>query len=135
MNEEQTKRLAEAAESLLQAASAVEDARDAVNDRRFDSEADRDRSAAATQMANRIDSAAKRLDDAIHKGTVASAALARPGAYQRYREAAAAAREGRVIGRASQDQDGSSNKRESGQRAVERLDAALATAAVIVFGE
>ncbi len=135
MNEEQSKRLAEAAESLMQATSALDDARDAVNDRRFESETERDRAAAATQMSNRLDSAGKRIDDAIHKGTVAAAALARPGAYQRYKDGVAAVQEGRALGRAALEQDGAANKRASGQQALARLEQALATAAVIVFGE
>lgn len=135
MNEEQTKRLAEAAESLLQACGALDDARDAVGDRRFDSETDRDRSAAATQMANRLDTAGRRIEEAIHKGTIASAALARAGAYQRYRDAIAAAREGRALGRSSLEQDGSANKRAAGEQAAARLADALATAASIVFAD
>jgi len=135
MNEEQTKRLAEAAESLLQATTALDDARDAVNDRRFDSETERDRTTAATQMANRLENAGKRIDDAIHKGTIAAAALARPGAFQRYKDGAAAVQEGRGLGRAAPEQDGAANKRASGQQALARLEQALATAATIVFGE
>jgi hypothetical protein len=135
MNEEQSKRLSDAAESLLQASDALDDARDAVNDRRFESETERDRSTAASQMANRLDSAGKRMEDAIRKATVAAAALARPGAFARYREGITATREGRSLGRGAVEQDGSANKRAAGQEALTRLEAALAIAAVLVFPE
>jgi hypothetical protein len=135
MNEEQSKRLSDAAESLLQASDALDEARDAVNDKRFESEAERDRAAAASQMANRLDSAGKRIEDAIHKGTVAAAALARAGGYVRYREAIAAAREGRSLSKSAPEQDGSANKRAAGLEALTKLEAALAGAAAIVFPE
>jgi TonB family protein len=96
MNEEQSKRLSEAAESILQASEALEEARDAIGDRRFESDQERDRSAAAQQMTSRLDNAGKRIEDAVRKGTVAAAAGLRPGAFARYREAWTAVREGRV---------------------------------------
>lgn len=133
MNEEQSKRLAEAAESLLQASDALEDARDTINDKRFDADGERDRSAAAMQMANKLDNAGKRLEDAIRKGTVAAAALAREGAYSRYQEAIAAAREGRKMSRGAPEQDGSMSKRTMGQEALQRLESALDIASQIIF--
>lgn len=133
MNEEQSKRLAEAADSLLQATDSLEDARDVVNDKRFDSDSDRDRSAAAIQMANKLDSAGKRIEEALRKATVAAAALARNGAYARYVEGVHAAREGRALARRSSDQDGSDNKRAAGQEALGKLEAALQIAAHLTF--
>jgi len=135
MNDEQSKRLSEAADAVLQAADALEEARDAVNDRRFDSEQERDRMQAAQQMTGKIDNAAKRIEDAVRRGTIAGAALGRAGAYARYREATAAAREGRTLGKAAADQDGSANKRAKGSEAIARLEAALNLSAAIVFGD
>lgn len=135
MNEEQSKRLADAADAVLQAADALEDAANAVADRRFESEQERERLQAAQQMTGKIDAAGKRVEDALRKGAVAAAALGRPGAYLRYREATAAAREGRTMGRTAVELDGTANKRARADEALQRLDAALAAAAVIVFGE
>jgi len=134
MNEEQSKRLAEAADAVLQAADALEEAGNAIADRRFDNEQERDRLQAAQQMASKIDSAGKRVEDALRRGAIAAAALGRAGAYARYREATLAAREGRAMGKAAADLDGTANKRARGEEAIVRLDAALAAAAVIVFG-
>ncbi len=135
MNEEQSKRLSEAAESILQASEALEEARDAIGDRRFESDQDRDRSAAAQQMTSRLDNAGKRIEDAVRKGTVAAAAGLRPGAFARYREAWTAVREGRGLARTAADQDGSANKKLRGQEALARLEDALEGAATIVFGD
>ncbi len=135
MNDEQSKRLSDAADAVIAASDALDDARDALNDARFESQAERDRLSASTQMTSKLDSAGKRIDDAIRKGTVAAASLARPGAYTRYRESTTAVREGRALARAALDQDGTSNKRAKGEEALTRLETALASAAVIVFGE
>jgi len=135
MNDEQSKRLSDAADAVIQANDALEEARDAINDKRFDSEQERDRLSAAQQMASKLDNAGKRIDDAVRKGAIASATLARPGAYARFKDATAAAREGRALGKSANDVDGTANKRARGQESLERLDAALAAAAIIVFGE
>jgi hypothetical protein len=135
MNDEQSKRLGDAADAVLQAADAIDEARDAVADRRFDGDLERDRISASQQMAAKIENAAKRVEDAIRKGTIASAANGRAGAWARYRDALVAAREGRALGKAALDQDGSANKRARGEEALAKLDAALGSAAVIVFGE
>ena len=135
MNDEQSKRLSDAADAVIQASDALDEARDALNDKRFDSELERERVQAAQQMTGKIDAAAKRIEDAVRKGTVASAALARAGAYARYREAMAAVRSGRATGKTAGEQDGSVNKRAGGTEAVALLDTALSAAAVIVFGE
>ncbi|MCC6385892.1 MAG: hypothetical protein IT302_00765 [Dehalococcoidia bacterium] len=135
MNEEQSKRLSEAAESILQASEALEEARDAMNDRRFESEQERDRAAAAQQMASRLDNAGKRIEESVRKGTVAAAASLRAGAFARYREAWTAVREGRALAKTAADQDGSANKKARGQEALSRLEDALDGAAAIVFGD
>lgn len=135
MNDEQSKRLSEAADALIQAGDALEEARATLSDARFDSQVERDRIAAASQMSSKLDAAGKRIDDAVRKGTIAAAALARAGAYQRYRDATAAIREGRALARISSEQDGSANKRAKGEESLARLDAGLTSAAVIVFGE
>ncbi len=135
MNDEQSKRLSEAADAVIQASEALEEARESLKDKRFDSEVDRDRIAAAQQAASKLDAAGKKLEDAVRRGTIAAAALARPGSYARYREATAAAREGRGLARTAAEQDGSAAKRARGQEALARLEAALASAAAIVFGD
>ncbi len=135
MNDEQSKRLSDAADAVIQASDALDEAREAVNDKRFDSDLERDRLQAAQQMVGKIDGAAKRIDDAVRKGTIAAAALARAGAYARYRAATEASRDGRALGKASGEQDGSANKRAKGQEAIAKLEVALAAAATIIFGE
>ncbi len=135
MNDEQSKRLSDAADAVIQASDALDEAREALGDRRFDSELERERLQAAQQMTGKIDAAAKRIEEAVRKGTIASAALDRRGAYARYREAMGAVRSGRSTGKAAGEQDGSVNKRAKGTEAVALLEAALAAAAVIVFGE
>ncbi|MCC7366636.1 MAG: hypothetical protein IT303_19920 [Dehalococcoidia bacterium] len=133
MNEEQSKRLADAADSLVQAAEALDDARELLTDTRFESEQDRDRVAASQNLASRVDNAAKRIQDAIRKGVVAGGATGRPGAYQRYREATLAAREGRALARTISEQDGSASKRTRGEEAIARLETALDVAVMLVF--
>lgn len=135
MNDEQSKRVSEAADAVLQAADALEDARESFNDKRFESAQERERLAAAQQMAGKLDNAGRRIEDAVRKGTIASAALDRRGAYSRYREATTAAREGRALARQAPNQDGTPGKRAKGEEALARLEAALNAAATIVFGE
>src|SRR4051794_15902514 len=50
MNDEQSKRLADAADALLQASDAIEEAREAAGDKRFESEFERERVAALQQL-------------------------------------------------------------------------------------
>ncbi len=134
MNDEQSKRLSDAADAVVSASEALDEAREALADRRFDSDLERERMQAAQQMTSKIDSAAKRIDEAVRKGTIAAAALARTGAYARYREAIDAVKSGRAAGKAAGEQDGTVNKRAKGTEAVSLLDAALGHAAAIVFG-
>jgi len=135
MNDEQSKRLSDAADAVIQASDALDEAREALGDKRFDSDLERERLQAAQQMTGKIDAAAKRIEEAVRKGTIAAAALDRGGGYVRYREAIGAVRSGRTTGKAAGDQDGSVNKRARGTEAVATLDAALSSAAAIVFGE
>ncbi|HET7738817.1 MAG TPA: hypothetical protein VFK32_09610 [Tepidiformaceae bacterium] len=135
MNEEQSKRLADAAEAVISAADALEDARAALDDAKFNSEQERERMQAAQQAASRLDSAGKKLEDALRKGAVASVSAGRLGMFARYQGAAAAAREARATAKASTEQDGTQAKRSKGQEALAQLDMALVTAAALVFGE
>lgn len=134
MNDEQSKRLSDAADAVISASEALDEARDTLSDRRFDSEMERERQQAAQQMAAKIDAAAKKIDEAVRKGTIAAAALGRTGAYARYREAVEAVKAGRATGKTAADQDGTVNKRAKGTEAVTLLDTALNAAAAIVFG-
>lgn len=135
MNDEQSKRLSEAADAVIQASDAIDDARDSLADKRFDSELERERIQAGQQIANKLDAAGKKIEDAVRRGTVAAASLGRPGAYAKFLEAKTAAREGRALGKSATDQDGAANKRARGQESIDRLDAALRAAAAIVFGD
>ncbi len=135
MNDEQSKRLSDAADALIAAADALDEARESITDRRFDSEQERDRMAAGTQMSSRLDNAGKRVEDALRKAAVAAAASGRGGAWQPYRAATLEVREGRTLGRGAAEADGSANKRVRGQEAWDRLDAALTAAAGLVFPE
>lgn len=135
MNDEQSKRLSDAADALMTASDALEEARDTLADTRFDSQVERERLSAAQQMSQKLENAGKRIEEAVRKGTIAAAALARAGSYQRYRDATTAAREGRSLARVANEQDGTANKRAKGQEALEKLEAALNNTAVIVFGE
>lgn len=111
MNEEQSKRLSDAADAVLSANDALEEARDSLRDSRFESEQERERAQAALQMANRLDAAGKKVEEAVRKGTIASAALGRDGAFGRYRAATGAAREGRGLAKSAPNQDGTAAKR------------------------
>jgi hypothetical protein len=135
MNDEQSKRLSDAADALMTASDALEEARDTLADTRFDSQVERERISAAQQMSQKLENAGKRIEEAVRKGTIAAAALARAGSYQRYRDATTAAREGRSLARVANEQDGTANKRAKGQESLEKLEAALTNAAAIVFGE
>ncbi len=135
MNDEQSKRIAEAAEAVVQATEALDDAREVLQDRRFDSDVERERQAASGLLASRVDGAARRIEDAVRKSAVAAATTARAGAYKRYMEAAAAANKGRSLGKTITDQDGSPAKRARAEEAIEELNRALQTAADLVFTE
>lgn len=133
MNDEQSKRLADAADALVQAADALEEARAAAADARFDSEVERDRQAASQQLAGKVDGAGKRIEEAVRKGTTAAGASGRSGGYQLFRQASAAVRDGRALGRTIGDQDGSAAKRTRAEEAIKQLDDALEAAAGLVF--
>lgn len=135
MNDEQSKRLSDAADALIQASDALEEARETLNDRRFDSEQERDRTQAAQQMTGKLDSAGKKVDDAVRKSTVAAAAMGKAGTFKTYKAADVAVRDGRGLARRSGDQDGTAAKKTMGAEALARLEAALESAAGIVFGE
>ncbi|HEX6030220.1 MAG TPA: hypothetical protein VFY90_02235 [Tepidiformaceae bacterium] len=135
MNDEQSKRLSEAADTLVQAWEALDEAREALGDRRFESDQERERMVAAQQMASRLDNAGKRIEDALRKGAIAAAAAGRTGAWPRYQESIVAAREGRQTGKSAQEADGVANKRARGQEAWERLNEAAEGAATLVFLE
>jgi hypothetical protein len=135
MNDEQSKRLAEAADTIIQANESLEEAREAVHDRRFESENERERMTAGTQMMTRLDSAGKRVEDAIRKATMAAAACGRAQTYQRFRAASSDAKGGRALARSVPGVDGAINKRSRGEEALARLETALASAATIAFGE
>lgn len=135
MNDEQSKRLSDAADVLIQAADALAEARESITDRRFDSEQERERTAAAQQMASRLDNAGKRIEDALRKSVVAAAASARAGTWAAYRDATIAIREGRSLARGASDADGSAQKRARGEEAWTRLSEALEATAALIFPE
>lgn len=135
MNEEQSKRLAEAADALLNATDALDEAREALGDRRFDSEVERDRTQAIQQVSNRLDNAGKRVEDSLRKSVIAAATLGREGSYDRYRIANSASREGRMLAKTAGDQDGTAARRQRAEESLSRLDIALATAASLLFGD
>lgn len=134
MNDEQSKRLAEAAEAVLRATDALDEARAAFDDKRFESEQERVRLQAAQQVVSRLDAAAKRVDDGLRKAAVASAALAREGGYARFREARAALQQGQTAAAESINEDGIAAKRARAEEALGMLEGALAGAAALVFG-
>jgi hypothetical protein len=135
MNDEQSKRLSDAADALIQASDALGEARDSLADRRFDSEQDRDRSVAAQQMSSRLDAAGKRIEDALRKAAIASAASGRGGAWTAYRKAVLDARQGRQVAKLALDGDGSAQKRARGEESWTLLSGALDATASLVFPE
>ncbi len=135
MNDEQSKRLSEATDALILANDALKDARDACNDARFERDTDRERLAAAQQMGSKVDAAAKRLEEAVRRSTVAAAANGRAGAWPRYQEAVAKAREGRAKAKSVPESDGVPARRTAATEGVALMEAALAQAAAIVFSE
>ena len=135
MNDEQSKRLSDAADALIQASDALEEAREAMNDRRFESEQERDRTQAVQQMTGKLDGASKTVDDAGRKCTLAPAANGRPGTFNAYKAAGLAVREGRGLARRSADQDGTAAKKAMANEAMTKIELSLEAAARIVFGE
>ena len=135
MNDEQSKRVADAADAVISATDSLDEVREALADKRFDSEQERERTQAVQQVASKLDNAGKKIDEALRKGTVASAALDRKGVFPRFRQASQAVREGRSLARTAADQDGTAAKRQRAEEALAKLDAAVVTAASIVFGE
>ena len=135
MNDEQSKRVADAADAVLQANEALSEARDSTKDPRLESTQDRDRTQAAQQMASRLDNAAKRIEDALRRGALAAATLGTPGAFARYSEAVAAARSGRETARSIQDADGTPAKVGAAEVALGQLATAVEGAIALVFAE
>lgn len=135
MNEEQTKRLADAAEAVLSASDSLDDARETLADRRYESEQERERLQAIQQSVNKIDQCAKRAEEALRKGVVAAATRGGPSAYPRYREGISAAREARTLAKSAPDQDGTLARRQRAEEAIGKLQAAVTIAASFVFGE
>ncbi len=135
MNDEQSKRIADAADAVISATDSLDEVREALADKRFDSEQERDRTQAVQQVASKLDNAGKKIDEALRKGTVASAALGRNAIFPRFRQASVAVKEGRSLARTAADQDGTAAKRQRAEESLAKLDAAVVTAASIVFGE
>lgn len=135
MNEEQSKRLADAAEAVISAADALEEARAALDDAKFNSDQERDRTQAIQQATSRLDTARKKLEDALRKGAVASVAAGRQGMFARYQGASAAVREARTTAKNAAEQDGTQAKRTMALEALGQLETALNTSAALVFGD
>jgi hypothetical protein len=135
MNDEQSKRLSDAADAIIQASDALNEARDSLADRRFDSDQERERMAAAQQMTSRLDAAGKRIEEALRKAAVASAASGRGGAWEAYRQAVLHTRQGRTLAKSALDADGSGPKRTRGEEAWKLLNGALESSASLVFPE
>ena len=133
MNEEQSKRLADAADAVIQSSEAVAEAADALSDPRFSGEQERDRTQAAQQAANKLENGGKKVQDALRKAAVAAASSATAGVYERYQAGAAAAAASRDGAKAIANEDGSANKQAKAQQSMESLDAALASAVSLVF--
>ncbi len=133
MNEEQSKRLAEAADAVLQSAEAVEEASAALSDPRFESDQERDRTQAAQQAASKLENAAKRTQDALRKAAVAAASSAQVGVYEIYQGGATAAAASRDAAKGISNEDGSANKQARAQQSMESLRTALAAAVGLVF--
>ena len=135
MNDEQSRRLAEAADAIIGAGEAIEEARASTDDSAFGKELERERAAAAQRMASRIEAAARKTEDALRKATVAAATVETPNAWSAYRDAVTAIRAARTAARSAPDADGSANRRDMGGQAVERLTHALTAAAAMTFKE
>ena len=133
MNDEQSRRLGEAADLLVLAADALDDARETLNDARFGRELERDRTAAAQQLASRTDAAGKRIEEALRKACSASAANGRTATWAAYRTALAAAHAGRLLARAVPDADGTEKRQAAAREAMASLEGALQVAADLVF--
>ena len=84
-------------------------------------------------LFDRLENAARKIEDGLKKATIAGAACARPATYNRYRNAILTLRDARSLGKTAADQDGAIAKRQRGQEALMRLDEALGIAATIVF--
>jgi hypothetical protein len=135
MNDEQSKRVAEAAEALIQANDSLEEARDALRADRFERDSERERANAAQQLTSRIDAAGRRVEEALRRAAISSAALGRSGAWAPYRSAVGGVREARASVRGPADPSEVDARRAAGELAVARLDEGLSVAAGMVFGE
>ena len=135
MNDEQSKRLAEAAEAVLRASDALDEVRAALADKRFESDQERMRLQAAQQVVSRLDAAGKRVDDGLRKAAVACAALGRDGAYARFREARGTLQQGQTAASSVMNEDGIAAKRAKAEEALGLLESAVAGAASLVFGD
>jgi hypothetical protein len=133
MNEEQTKRLAEAAEAFWQASELLMEAAEATCDARFEKDAERERIAAGQLMLSKLDNASKRIEDALKKSVVAAAACGRPGAWDLAREGLDELRAARRITGEARDTDGSGNKRDKARVAVASLTNAMQAMQQLVF--
>jgi hypothetical protein len=133
MNDEQSRRLSLAADAVLKASRALEEAREAVAGTRSETTQDRERQQAAGRAAARLEAAARRIEDALHRGAVAAATLGRTGAYPRYQGALQSLREGRETARSLRQPGVAALERS--EDALARIEAALNTAAALTFGD
>ena len=135
MNDEQTKRVAEAAEALIQANDSLEEARDALRPERLEKDSDRERANALQQLTSRVDAAGRRVEEALRRATIASAALGKAGTWEPYRTAVASVREARATVRIpATDASDASARRAVLESAITRLSEGLSSAAGMVFG-
>ncbi len=133
MNDEQSRRLAEAADAIIAASDALEEARVSTDDGTFAKEFERERLAAAQRMAARVEVAARKTEEAVRRATIAGAATAAPGGWPQHIEAVTAVRRAKAAVKSVPDADGSVARRDLGLQAIESLNQALALAAVLVF--
>ncbi|MFN0095725.1 MAG: hypothetical protein ACKVVT_13230 [Dehalococcoidia bacterium] len=132
MNDEQTKRLADAADAFWQARELLAEAVEATCAAGFDG-AERERVSAGQVMLNRLEAAIKRNDDALKKAAIAAAACGRPGAWDRIKAGIEQLRSARKAAGEARDADGSLNKREKAKQAISALEEALDAMQQLVF--
>lgn len=135
MNEEQARRLAQAAEAFVEALAALAEARAASFANDLEASLERVRQQAARRAATALEQAARRLEEAATRTAVALAALRLAGAFAAVRRTLETAREVRARSRTIPDADGGAARRSAAQAALEELERASEELARLLFPE
>ncbi|HEY7296212.1 MAG TPA: hypothetical protein VH916_14300, partial [Dehalococcoidia bacterium] len=135
MGEEVDKRVMDGADALVAAFDALREAKLALDDPRLSSPAETQRNQGFSQASNRVESAAKRSEEALRKCIVAASVNRSPGHFFCYRQADGRLGSARVELRSAAREDDPSSKAARLSVAVALIEQGLDAAKDLIFGD